>query len=102
MICPKCQHEFSPKTRSVAQNNAYFGIAVEKLARQSNVSKEVMHKALAGEFLGYDTVIMNGKEVKIAKSTTGLSTKEFSDYYARIQRYAAENGLDIPDPNEQR
>lgn len=100
MICPRCQYIIKARLRTNQQNRAYFGIAVRKLAEASQVSVESMHKALAGEFLGWDEVKINGKVVKVEKSTTGLTTRQFMDYYEKIQRYAAENGIDIQSPGE--
>jgi hypothetical protein len=71
------------------------------LADQSNCSVDRMHKALAGEFLGYDSVrLPNGTVHKMPKTTRTLTTVEFNNYVEKIQRWAAENGLDIPSPNE--
>lgn len=105
ITCPKCSWSYEMVTkekvnRTNRQNRAYFGLAVEKLAQQSNCSKDAMHKALAGEFIGYNEVEISGRKVKVPKSTTELNTLEFSNFFERIQRYAAENGLDIPNPNE--
>lgn len=100
-LCPKCKFQWTSTERSGQQNRAYFGIAVQMLAEQSNCSIDRMHKALAGEFLGYDTVrLPNGKQITVPKTTRTLTTVEFSNYIERIQRWAAENGIVIPDPNE--
>jgi hypothetical protein len=100
MLCPKCHYIIKARPRTNQQNKAYFGIAVRKLAEASQVSVSAMHKALAGEFLGWDEVKINGKVVKVERSTTDLTTKEFMEYYEKIQRYAAENGIDIKNPGE--
>lgn len=102
MKCPNCNHVWAISPRSSKQNRAYFKLVVEFLAKQCQCSKEAMHKALAGEFLGFEKVYLPDKTVvNVEKSTTELSTKEFMTYIERIQRYAAENGLVIPDPNEE-
>ena len=59
-----------------------------------------MHKALAGEFIGWDEVKISNKVVRVPKSTTTLNTIQFSNFFEKIQRWAAENGIDIPSPNE--
>lgn len=99
--CPKCGYTETVKQRSIYQNKAYFGLAVARIADQCNSTKEAMHKALAGEFLGHDIVTMpNGTTRKVPKSTKDLTTKQFCEYMERIQRWAAENGIDVPSPNE--
>lgn len=102
MICPKCGFTDGKKVRSIQQNRAYFGIAVKMIAEQCNSTVAAMHDALAGEFLGHEIVKMpGGKVIKVPKSTKPLTTKEFSQYVEKIQRWAAENGIDIPNPNEE-
>lgn len=98
--CPTCHRAYA-KNRSIQQNRAYFGLTVTAIARQCNSKKDDMHKALAGEFLGYETVVMpTGKVRTVPRSTKTLTTKQFCDFMEKIQRYAAENGIDIPSPNE--
>lgn len=101
-ICPNCGYVVDlKKSRSSQQNRAYFGLAVERISEQCNSTKEAMHKALAGEFLGFDSVRMpNGKIIKVPRSTKDLSTKEFMVYVEKVQRWASENGIEVPNPNE--
>lgn len=102
MRCPTCQQSIGVvKNRSGQQNRAYFGLVVGMLAEHLGYDKEDMHKALAGEFLGYEVVEINGKVHSVPKSTKSLNTSEFKEYAERIQRFAAEfHGLNIPNPNE--
>ena len=99
-FCPKCGYIFPFKKRSIQQNRAYFGLAVARIAEQCNTTKEDMHKALAYEFLGVNPVSINGKIIMVPKSTSRLTTKEFSEFFEKIQRWGAENGIDITSPNE--
>ena len=98
MNCPHCHKEIKP--RSIAQNRAYFGLAVERLAEHYSVEQKTMHKALAGAYFGFEEVDMGGLIIKVPKSTTGITTKEFKEYYEWIQKLAAERGVNIHDPNE--
>lgn len=105
ITCPKCSWSYEMMTkekvnRTNLQNRAYFGLAVQELAKQCNCTLESMHKALAGEFIGWDNVKIGNKILKVPKSTKSLNTKEFSDYFEKIQRWAAENGIDIKNPQE--
>lgn len=87
--------------RSNQQNRAYFGLAVERLAQQCACSKDAMHKVLAGEFIGWDEVKIGEKIIKVPKSTKNLNTIQFNNFFEKIQRWAAENGMEIPNPNEE-
>lgn len=100
MKCPKCGYCDGVKSRSIQQNRAYFGLAVSKIAAQCNCTKEDMHKALAGEFLGFNEVKMGNHKVLVPRSTKDLTTKEFMAYVERVQRWAAEQGIDVLNPNE--
>lgn len=101
MQCPKCGYIEGAKPRSLRQNRAYFGIAVKIIAEHLGYDTEDMHKALAGEFLGYNEVKIKGRTVLIPKSTKSLSTKEFMAYAERIQRWAIqEYKINVPSPNE--
>lgn len=87
--------------RSLNQNSAYWGIAIEILRECEafgGYTKEEIHDSLRKEFLGQ--VDPNTGLTRI-RSTTDLNTVEFNEYYAAIQRWAA-SFLDvyIPDPNE--
>jgi len=86
------------KHRSLEQNNFYWGVVVELLKEVVGFNKDEMHDALREKFLS-ETV--EGKKTSVVRirSTTELSTVEFMDYIAEIQKWAAEY-LDcyIPDP----
>ena len=102
MKCPKCGYLYLRQTRSTQQNRAYFGIAVKLIGDHLGYDREEMHKALAGKFLGYDEVKIGGEVILVPKSTRDLTTTEFNEYYANIQRWAAEFlTIDIPDPDEE-
>lgn len=87
--------------RSLNQNSAYWGIAIEILSECEafgGYTKEEIHDALRKEFLS--KVDPNTGLTKI-RSTTDLNTVEFNEYYATIQRWAAEFlDIYIPSPNE--
>lgn len=100
--CPLCGNALTRLPRSTQQNRAYFGIAVKLIGDHLGYDREEMHKALAGKFLGFDEVKIGDEVMLVPKSTTHLSTREFNEYYAKIQRWAAEFlNISIPDPNEE-
>lgn len=48
------------------------------------------------EFLGYETIVINGIEKQTLRSTTDLTKKEFADFITQIQAWAWENlGLNL-------
>jgi len=84
--------------RSLQQNKAYWGIAIEILKNHLGYDKDEMHHALKVKFASRtdpDTGLV------IVESTTKMDTKRFGEYYADIQRWAAEFlNCYIPSPNE--
>ncbi|MDZ4341330.1 MAG: hypothetical protein U1E51_02700 [Candidatus Binatia bacterium] len=84
--------------RSIRQNSAYWGIAVEILSDHTGFDKDTMHEALKHKFLSR---IDEKTGLTIIGSTRKMSTVEFNEYYAAIQRWAMEFlSVYIPDPNE--
>jgi hypothetical protein len=94
------QTEDNKKPRSIRQNKAYFGLAVQRLADHYQVEKEIMHKGLAGAYFGFEEIKIGELIIKAPKSTKGRSTVEFMEYFAWIQKLAAEERIDISSPNE--
>jgi hypothetical protein len=63
---------------------------------------EDVHEFCLGEWSGWE--VMEGfgrKRLRPIKRSSKLSTVEFMDFVAHIQRTMAERGIDIPDPNEE-
>jgi hypothetical protein len=86
------------KERSNQQNSAYWGIIVEILSDHLGYSREEVHDALRTKFLSR---VDEKTGLTVIRSTTALSTVEFMDYYAQIQRWAAEFlQVYIPSPGE--
>jgi hypothetical protein len=84
------------RTRSGEQNAYYWGVVIDLISADTGFSPDEAHDSLRVKFL----TDMTGDMPKV-KSTTELSTSEFMDYVAQIQRFAAEFlDLYIPDPNE--
>lgn len=84
--------------RSLQQNRAYFGIAVEILCEHTGFRREEMHGALKQKFASR---IDEKTGLTIIESTADMDTARFCRYYDDIQRWAAEFlGVYVPDPNE--
>lgn len=90
------------KHRSVQQNR-YYWMAVTMLSDHTGFTKDEMHSVLKTKFLKTEKVNENtGVIYEYVKSTTELTTTEFMDYVADIQRFASEEfDIFIPDPGEQ-
>lgn len=101
--------EFKSK-RTNPQNRYYFGVVVVLIAaalkeagwEPATCTKEVVHEMLKREFLTVDEHVKDGVFLKRTRSTTELTTEEFSTYIEHCARFAAENlSVTIPAPNEQ-
>ena len=86
--------------RSNQQSRYYFGVIVKMISDHTGFEPEEVHYALRERFLGSEVDEKSG--LRIVKSTTSLSTKEFIDQYTDpIKRWTQEFlGFRIPEPNE--
>ena len=89
------------KTRSSLQNRALWGIAYKLLSEHTGHEPDELHEYFLGEFHGWEVVDFFGQKKRRPKGRShDMNTREFSDYYAFIQRKAAELlGVYIPDPD---
>lgn len=97
------------KKRSSPQN-AYYWAVVVKICHEifvdagNDVEPEDVHRFLK-EFVGGSIFAMvvctpDGKRRTIIRSSTDLDTREMEDFLERCRAWAAENGREIPLPNE--
>lgn len=102
-------------TRSLAQNNTLFGVMYPVLADFIGLSGkreiEELHEYLCGEYFGWhEYEIMGKRKQRPVRTTTTdeqgkkgvLTTTEFMDFLAFVQRTAAEQGCNLPDPDPMR
>lgn len=83
--------------RSLPQNDYYWAVIVEMLAKKSGYEKDEMHEALKIKFASCQDI--NGL-TKI-ESTAKMTTDRFIEYCDQIKRWSAEFlSLNIPDPNQ--
>lgn len=95
-------------TRSSRQNRFLWGVCYRMVTAalkdngEEGVNDFVVHKFLTEMFLEPQIChIKSLNKVVIEYSTKRLSTKVFSEYWAKIQKWAAETlQIYIPDPNE--
>lgn len=82
------------RQRSHEQNRYYWGVIIDMLGNYFGYEPEEMHEALKFKFLR-----KTDGPLETVRSTTDLTTKEFSDYCDGIKRWAAsEYQFVIPDP----
>jgi len=82
------------RPRSLPQNRLYWewlGIIGNTLG----YTREEMHDTFKAMFL-----TDHGARLPVVRSTTGLTTKEFSEYMGKVDRQAAELGISLPTPEE--
>ncbi len=84
--------------RSINQNAAYWGIAVEILCEHTGYDKDTLHDALRQKFASHVDPVTG---LTVIESTAKMDTVRFMKYYDEIQRWAAEFlNVYIPSPNE--
>lgn len=94
-----CQNR---KRRSDEQNRALWGVAYRILSEETGYDPAELHEFFLGSYFGWQDVEIFGEHRRRpARRSSKLNTMEFSDYYAFIQRRAAELlGVYVPDPGE--
>lgn len=88
--------------RSDEQNRYLFGVVYKTVCDHlPGWDKDDVHEYFLGEHFGWETLEGLGrKRVKPIRRSSRLSTTEFADYVAFIQRTMAEKGVYIPEPGE--
>ncbi len=89
--------------RSLGQNSRYWKI-LTLIGDEIGDDPESIHESMKDQFLPKMWKLdEDGREVELEKSTTRLTTKEFSLYNKRVEAWAATfHGITVPpDPNEQ-
>lgn len=93
------------KRRSISQNNLYWmwcQCIADSMNEENgeNTSSEDIHEILRRKFL-MSTKVINGVTTPMPRSTTQLSTEEFTVYLEKIQAYmATEWHITLPLPQD--
>jgi hypothetical protein len=102
-------------TRSSPQNRYLNGVAYKLLGDAFGYERDEISEAMCGHYWGWSERKvpktphnLDGiKSMPIRTTTTDehgvrkvLSKMEFADYVAFVQRFAANHGVHIPDPND--
>jgi hypothetical protein len=95
-------------TRSIQQCRYLNGVAYKLLSDATGYERDDISEYLCGQYWGWKPKRVPGKkivQVPLRTTTTNehgkrsvLSKTEFCDYVAFVQRFGAEHGLFIPDP----
>ena len=95
------------KSRSDHQNNALF-LAYGILSKETGYDKDELHEAFCKKYFGsVDVDVFGEVKTKPLRTTTRnergerdvLPWDQFCDFYATVQRVAAESGIHIPEPD---
>ena len=98
------------KPRSSQQRKALFaaayGAIMEATGLQGEREKEHLHEYMCMSYWGTKPGVMPGMVVPVRTTTTNehgerdeIDTQTAMEFYAFIQRKAAECGIDVPDPD---
>ena len=84
----------SKSLRSLSQNDRYW-IMLKELGDYLGYSDIELHDLLKWKYLSTQKEIA-GQLITVIKSTSSLTTDEFSEYNANIERFANEFGFKFP------
>lgn len=100
------------KKRSNEQNRYLNGVAYKLLGDSTGYERDDISEYLCGTYFGWKDKRVPGKRiVQVPVRTTStneegsyapLTTLEFAEYVAFVQRFGAEHGINIPDPDPSR
>jgi len=83
--------------RSLSINRYYWGVVLPMIENETGHTKEELHSLFKSMFLVVEIRKVLGKDVRIVRSTTDLTTGEFMQYLDRI---AAEVNIELPNPED--
>lgn len=96
----------SRKRRSNSQNDYYWCVVIPAIVtyaqEQGNtIDPQEMHDFLKMRVGGFRKIIRAGGEAtEVPANSRFRTTTEFMDYIVKVQAWAADFGIYIPDPNE--
>lgn len=97
--------EAKEETRSMRQNKYLWGVAYRAIVEfmrdhhGRDYSDEAIHETLKELFLPSRVEQLASREVRIYRTTTKLTKREFCEYVEHVVRWAAEFGCVIPEPD---
>jgi len=85
------------KSRSVSQNRLMW-MWLNIISNDTGNDPDDLHELLKMKFLGTEKKVFMGSEIERPKSTTKLSTLEFTNYLDKIETLATSIGIVLPHP----
>jgi len=86
------------KSRSTSQNRLMW-MWLNLISKETGNDPDDLHNLFKIKFLGTEEKTLYGTKMEIPKSTTKLSTKEFTNYLDRIENLATDIGIKLPHPD---
>lgn len=87
-------------TRSIPQNNYYFGVVLGEISKHTGHSVNELHSIFKRMFLPPVTVKYRDREIRMPGSTAKLNKSEMAEYLLRITAEAASMGITIPEADK--
>ncbi len=87
------------KNRSTSQNRTMW-MWYNELSKHTGHTPEELHEQMKVSVLGVDRRVVHGQALIIPKSTTGLSTKDMSEFMRAIEELARELQVRLPIPDD--
>lgn len=85
------------KSRSNSQNRLLW-MWLNIISKETGNDPDDLHEIFKMKFLGTETKQIMGSEIERPKSTTKLSTLEFTNYLDKIETLATSIGIVLPHP----
>lgn len=85
--------------RTDAQNRYYWGVVIPTLSNSFGISRDDIHEFLKDKFLPSQEYFVLTRQKKLS-STTAQTIDEMSSYLEKTIKFAAEQGVIIPDAEE--
>ncbi len=86
--------------RSISQNSYYWGCVLEIISEHTGHTADEVHEIFKNKYLAEEKEFA-GEKVRVARSTAGLNTKEFTEYLEKIKDFSAQEfEIYVPNANE--
>ena len=100
-LYPALQVEIKPyrKNRSTSQNRLYW-MWLNCLSDHTGHTPDELHQEMKVRFLGVEHIEVKGVHLILPKSTTKLTTQEFTDFLKKVESAGVELGCALPIPDD--
>lgn len=87
------------KDRTASQNKLMW-MWLGYISKDTGSTPDELHEIFKLKFLGSETLSALGFKIERPKSTTKLTTQEFTDYLTKIETLSTSIGIRLPRPDE--